>query len=241
MLKAKGSVKIGIAGAGAGGVELTLAAQFALGRMLEAQKAEAVLEFYLFSGTDILPTHNHKARAKFRRVLAERGVHVHAGKSVVEVGVSSLCCEDGSEFTLDEILWVTQAGAAFWPGKSGLEVDARGFIRLADTLESTSHPGVFASGDIASVVNHPREKAGVFAVRQEKPLDGNLRYSLLGRPLKPFVPQRKFLSLIRVTPCWLKALASTRFCSLLSHYGRIDSADCGYDVIGVSPGELRIQ
>ncbi len=196
VLKAQGPVKIGVVGAGAGGVELTLAAQYALGRMLEAQKAEAILEFYLFSSTAILPTHNHKARARFRRVLAERGVHVYAGKSVVEVGVTSLRCEDGSAFILDEILWVTQAAAASWPGESGLEVDARGFIRVADTLESTSHPAVFAAGDIAAVVDHPREKAGVFAVRQGKPLEGNLRRALLGRPLKPFVPQRKFLSLI---------------------------------------------
>jgi len=196
VLQAEGSTRIGIVGAGAGGIELTLAAQYALGRMLEKQKAEARPEFHLFSGTEILPTHNNRARAKFRRILAERGVGVYADTSVVEVRSGSLRSDDGSEFALDEILWVTQAGAASWPGDSGLEVDERGFIRVADTLESTSHPGVFASGDIAAVVNHPREKAGVFAVRQGKPLEGNLRNALLGQPLEPFVPQRKFLSLI---------------------------------------------
>lgn len=197
VLKANGLMKVGVVGAGAGGVEITLATQYALERMREANQARAIPEFYLFSSTDdILPTHNTRVRAKFRRVLAERGVHVCTGKSVVEVGPSWLRCEDGSEFTLDEILWVTQAGAASWPGESGLQVDAGGFIRVADTLESISHPGVFAAGDIAAVVNHPREKAGVFAVRQGKPLESNLRRALLGRPLKPFAPQRKFLSLI---------------------------------------------
>ena len=32
-------------------------------------------------------------------------------------------------------------------------------------LESTSHDFVFASGDCASIVNNPNQKAGVFAVR----------------------------------------------------------------------------
>lgn len=196
ILVTQGTLKIGVVGAGAGGVELTLAAQWALERMIEAQRGQAILELHLFSSTDILPTHNKKARNKFRRVLAERDVRVHESISVVQLRPGWLRCEDGSEFPVDEILWVTQAGAAPWPGESGLEVDPRGFIQVADTLESLSHPGVFAAGDIAAVVNHPREKAGVFAVRQGRPLESNLRRALLGRALKPFVPQRKFLSLI---------------------------------------------
>ena len=200
---ATGMVRIGVVGAGAGGVELTLAIQYALKQMLEAREAADAkegkhhqLEFCLFSSTEILPTHNAKVRAKFRRVLAERGVSVYTGSPVEEVGSGWLRLRNGSQYPLDEILWVTQARAAPWLKEAGLATDERGFIQVGDTLESVSHPGVFAAGDVATMVNHPREKAGIFAVRQGKPLGKNLRRALRGEPLQPFIPQTKFLGLI---------------------------------------------
>ena len=195
---ASGPVKVGVVGVGAGGVELVLAVQFALHRMLEeiGRPAET-LEFHLFGASDtILPTHNRGMGRRLERVLRERGVQVHLGQAVTSVSDGAITCGDGTTVAVDEILWVTQAGAAPWLRETGLEVDESGFVCVDDTLQSTSHPGVFAAGDVAAVVNHPREKAGVFAVRQGPPLADNLRRVLLGRPPRPFRPQRRFLTLV---------------------------------------------
>jgi selenide,water dikinase len=198
ILATPGTARIGVVGAGAGGVELTLAMQFRLRQLLQEAGRADTLEYHLFSGTPaILPTHNPRVQAKFRRVLAERGVHVHAGCRVVEVGPEGLLrCADGSTHRLDEILWVTDASAPAWLGEAGLAVDERGFVLVNAALQSVSHPEVFAAGDVAAVVPYPREKSGVFAVRQGKPLTANLRRMLLGRPPQPFVPQKKWLALI---------------------------------------------
>ena len=190
--------RIGVVGAGAGGGELLLAVRHRLAALLAANVGTAPAPAYhLVTETpDILPGLNPRARRKFARVLATRGVQIHANERVVRVEEGELHCAGGFVLPLDEILWVTAAGAAPWLADTGLALDAQGFIAVDDTLQSTSHPDVFAAGDIASVSAHPRPKSGVFAVRQGRPLADNLRRRLLGKPARPFRPQLKFLSLI---------------------------------------------
>ena len=79
---------------------------------------------------------------------------------------------------------------------SGLDCDDRGFLQIADSLQSTSDDAVFGAGDIATQVNHPRPKAGVYAVRQAPVLARNLRAALLSQPLELHRPQQRFMSLL---------------------------------------------
>ena len=193
-----GRTRIAVVGAGAGGVELTLAMQYRLRNELIAQGRDPdELELDLFNGgPQIMATHNERVRRWFERILAERGVRVHTDAAVEQVGECQLAAANGESITVDEIVWVTQAGGAPWLAETGLELDDAGFVRVRDTLQSTNDDRVFAAGDIASVVNHPRPKSGVFAVRQGPPLAANLRRLVRGRAPRPFRPQRDWLALI---------------------------------------------
>ncbi len=194
----QGPMRIAVVGAGAGGVELTLAMQHRLQRELHrtAEKTEEP-EFHLFnSAPSILPTHNQGVRRRFERILAKRGVQVHTGTRIDRVEGHRLVTVDGKPFEADEVLWVTEAGGAAWLRDTGLTLDQAGFIRVRDTLQTVTDPEIFAAGDIATMVNHPREKAGVFAVRQGKPLADNLRRAVQGKPLRDYQPQKRWLALI---------------------------------------------
>ncbi|MEO8974282.1 MAG: FAD-dependent oxidoreductase, partial [Casimicrobiaceae bacterium] len=193
-----GPTTIAVVGAGAGGVELTLAMQYRLrGELTALGRDPDELRFHLFSAdANILPTHNAAVRGAFERVLAERGVAIHHNAEIVEVAAGRLEVRDGETFDADEILWVTQAGGAPWLRNTGLPLDADGFIRVRDSLQSEADPLIFAAGDCASLISGPLEKAGVFAVRMAGPLAANLRRTVLRRPLVSYRPQRCWLALI---------------------------------------------
>lgn len=193
-----GQTRVAVVGAGAGGVELLLAMQYRLRNELTTLARDpGELSFSLFTrGAQILPTHNSRVRAHFQAALKRRGVEVHTGTDMVGVQAGRLQTADGTWHAADEIVWVTHAGGATWLRDTHLALDDDGFIQVSDTLQSLSDPRIFAAGDIASQVNHPREKAGVFAVRQGRPLADNLRAAVTGRPLSPYRPQAKWLALI---------------------------------------------
>ena len=155
------------------------------------------LEMHLVSDAEtILPTHNRSVQRRYSRLLERRGIRVHPGQRVVSVRESEVELSGGQTLPYDILFWTTNAAAPLWPKAAGLATDRRGFIAVNDCLQSESHPFVFAAGDVAAVTNHPRPKAGVFAVRQGMPLATNLRLACADRPLIPFHPQKSFLSLI---------------------------------------------
>ncbi|MCK7550174.1 MULTISPECIES: selenide, water dikinase SelD [Marinobacter] len=194
----QGPMTVAVVGAGAGGVELTLAMQFRLRNELKQRGMDPDhLHFHLFdAASQILPTHNDKVRAVFQETLSSRGVKLHLGSAVAEVEAGRLRTEAGERFDVDEVLWVTRAGGPAWLADTGLALDDGGFIRVRDTLQAENDDAIFAAGDIANVINHPREKAGVFAVRQGPPLADNLKRMATGRSAKAFNPQKKWLALI---------------------------------------------
>jgi selenide, water dikinase len=191
-------IHLGVVGGGAGGVELAFAIWAHLQRIYQqAQQPASHLNLHLFHRDDrLLPSQNRWVSDRVQQLLTNLGVHLHLQESVAEVQPDLICCESGLQVKCDRVFWVTQAAAASWLRESGLATDQQGFVQVKDTLQSISHPQIFAAGDVATMVNHPRPKAGVFAVRQGKPLAQNLRHALQNQRLDRFVPQKKYLILI---------------------------------------------
>ncbi len=183
---------IAVVGAGAGGVELALAMHC---RLRTASRGAP--EFHLVTDSKaILPSHHTNVRRIFERILGTRAIRVHTRSRIVRVTPGTLHRESGPALAADFIAWVVRASASGSIRESGLLTDERGFIAVNDTLQSASHPCVFAAGDTASMVNYARPKAGVFAVRQGPVLAENLRRALTGQPLVAYQPQKIALALI---------------------------------------------
>ena len=191
------TIDIALVGAGASGVEVALAMK----HRLTQNPPKAKLKFHIISATpEILPSHNAKVRKRYQAVLDKRDIQIHRDFRVTRVEPD--CLYDESDpaaikaLACEEIIWAISASAPLWPKQAGLSCSDKGFIQVNACLQSVSHSNVFAAGDIADVLEHPRPKAGVFAVRQGPPLAENLMRALAKQRLKPFTPQTRFLSLV---------------------------------------------
>jgi len=164
---------------------------------------------------NLLSQHNPNVRQIFSRILEERNVEVRLGAEAIGVECDTNNGHDATKRTLrlspnsqqfqsssspiqfDECLWCTSAGAAPWLSQNTpFDTTEDGFLKVKDTYELVNHPGVFAAGDCCSMVDNPRPKAGVFAVRAGPYIKENLIAYLLKKPLTTHNPQTDFLGLI---------------------------------------------
>ncbi len=198
ILEKGGRAKICMVGGGAGGVELLLSLETRLRRDIATAGFDpAAVSFTICTAeSDILTSFPKLMRRRFRSILKRRGIGVVTGARVTGASGTTLHFDGHGPLTFDEVFWTTQAASAPWLAQTGLKLDAQGFIETRTTLESVSHNGVFAAGDVAAVRCHSIPKAGVYAVRQAPVLAANLRRAVLGTPLRAYHPQREVLFII---------------------------------------------
>ena len=194
----KATATIAIVGGGVGGVEMAFAMQVRLTQLLthRDQDPQQIAVHIFQRGPHLAKGRNWLTQRMVERICQERQIRVHTGETVCEVTANAVHCESGLVVDCDRTFWVTNASAPPWLTDSGLTLTGSGFLAVKDTLQTCSHPNIFAAGDVATMVNHPRPKAGVFAVRQGPPLYENLKRYVTGQALKPFRPQSRYLNII---------------------------------------------
>ncbi len=189
-VKHKDQTDLGVVGSGAGGFEIVTALRYAM--------PDSVTLHWMLRGQTCLNGRPSKVGEYALQAATASGIKVHKDFDVALVNKGSLTAADGKNLALDEVLWCTAAAAPAWVIESGMQACNRGFVATNAHLQSVSHPFVFATGDIGTQVSTPSDKAGVFAVRQAPVLFENVRRYLLNKPLKPYKPQKTFLSLMAV-------------------------------------------
>ncbi|MEL7052344.1 MAG: selenide, water dikinase SelD [Cyanobacteria bacterium J06588_5] len=194
---------ISIVGGGVGGVEMAFAMQTRLialvGRYSVMPETQVAVHIF-HRGAHLAKGRNQRTQRLVEQMCQKRNIRVHTEQAVAHVTADGLRTHSGLVVKCDRTFWVTNAAAPPWLTNSGLSLTADGFIAIKDTLQTRSHANVFAAGDVATMVNHPRPKAGVFAVRQGPPLYKNLKRYVTERSLKAFHPQTRYLNIIDTDP-----------------------------------------
>jgi pyridine nucleotide-disulfide oxidoreductase family protein len=133
---------------------------------------------------------------RVRQQLQKREVDYRPGMAVTAIEPGLVVVSGTARQDFELALLATGATPAPWLRSSGLATDERGFALVAATLQSVSHPEVFAVGDCATLREAPHPKSGVYAVRHGQTLADNLRRIAGDVALEAYVPQGKALALI---------------------------------------------
>jgi NADH dehydrogenase FAD-containing subunit len=171
-----------ILGGGAAGVELALAL------------AGKVPQLALFCAGHLLDGLSPGIRLRALGQLRQHAVDVREDCPISRVDNDRLLSGNEPVWRGQRLLLASGAKAFAWPAHSGLGCDERGFVLIAPTLQSYTHPTIFAVGDCANLPG--ARKSGVYAVRQGPVLAANLNAALRGLPLQRYRPQRQSLALL---------------------------------------------
>ncbi len=172
-----------VVGDGLGGIELALCLRAVSGSVS------------LLAESDTFPPDASGALVRaVHHALEQRGVRVVKGRAVALTGASVLL-DGGGSLPARAVLWATGPAPHPLLSVAGLALGPTGAVRVDASLQSTSHPGVFAAGDCADLPV-PTPKSGVYSVREAPVLGHNLAAALKGESLRTYQPQRTALALL---------------------------------------------
>jgi NADH dehydrogenase len=140
-------------------------------------------------GPTLLGPFSDRAHDYVAKVLGRKGVRMHLGVAVTEVGPGHVTLADGTTIRTRCVVWgggimaPPVTAATDMPRGRGGRIDVQHDLSVADL------PGVYAAGDVANIPSpdggvHPQ--LGSVALQSGECVAGNVLAAFAGRPGKPF-------------------------------------------------------
>lgn len=197
----KDPLQLAVVGAGASGVEIAIILKMLIDR--NGWKAQVSL---IHRHDFLVSARDHRAQKRLLKTLDELDITVLHNTQVLKAQDDGLVLKDERGLTQTKdffrVLTATQASAPRWFEYSGLPVNAEGFVNVTGELLVEDEHDLFAAGDCIHFSPSPLKKAGVYAVRQGRVLEHNIRAFFKGKSsLKIFYPKKNVLSLITIGEC----------------------------------------
>ena len=180
------SLQISVIGAGAGGIELAMALQHRL------PHCQVTLIAGMAGPGSSYPL---VVQRRIAAALAKQRIKV-LPNTCIQVAADHLQLDNSTSVPCDLALLTIGGHAPAWLANSGLALDAKGYLATNAYQQSTSHSNVFGAGDVATRLDTPHPKSGVFAVRAGPVLQHNLGAALAGRDLMAHRIEPRTLNLI---------------------------------------------
>ena len=126
-------------------------------------------------------------------ILKARGVQWVEGDAVKSVEKEQVILASGRRCSADIVISATGVRPSRLFADSNLPTGPDGGLCVNTFLQCSAFPDIFGGGDCIHFEDHPLNKVGVYAVRQNHILRDNLLARLEGTPLTPFSPGGAYL------------------------------------------------
>lgn len=145
------------------------------------------------AGSTFMSRFPASVRRKIVATLSRREITIREGVYVKSVFGDSVTFDNGDTLPADFIFLALGVEPSAIFGDSGIATGPDGGLRVNRFLQSTQYPDIFGGGDCIYFQDHPLDKVGVYAVRQNPVLFHNMVARLEGGDLMPFDPGGDYL------------------------------------------------
>ena len=140
-------------------------------------------------GHALLGAFSDRAHDYAAKVLGRKGVRLHLGVAVTEIGPGHVTLADGSTIRTRCVIWGGGIMAPAVAAAAGLPQGRGGRIDVAEDLTVPGAPGVYAVGDVANIpspdgATHPQ--LGSVALQSGSWAAANILADAAGRPRRSF-------------------------------------------------------
>jgi NADH dehydrogenase FAD-containing subunit len=191
------SVSISVIGGGPAAVEIAGNA-FHLAKTTGCKN----IKVHLFAGKKMMSDFSTSIQKIIRRSFQRRGISIDESAYVEKIIDGKIVLENGQQHDADVIFLATGVKPSPIFAASAMATGPDGGLPVNSFLQSTEHANIFGGGDCIYYTPKPLAKVGVYAVRENPVLLGNILASLEGSPLKEFDPGGNYLLIFNLGEKW---------------------------------------
>ncbi len=189
----QGALNFVIVGGGPTGIEMAGALADLIHQTMAAeyhQLAVTAAQIHVVDlGHTLLGAFSDDAHDYAAKVLGRKGVRLHLGTAVTEIGPGHVTLADGTTIRTRCVIWGGGIKAPALAGAAGVPLGRGGRIDVQPDLSVEGAPGVYAIGDVANIpspdgATHPQ--LGSVALQSGEWAADNLVADLRGKPRKSF-------------------------------------------------------
>jgi len=187
-LSFEGPVRVAVVGGGPSAAEISGNAA-SLGRKFCKNQVDVTV----FAGKNFMKKFPAGVTKRVEKVLAKKGVTIDRSGYVDSIENNRVVLDSGDSTEADVIFLATGVRPSDMMERAGIPTGPDRAMVVNRFLQSETYPEIFGGGDTIHFSEHPVDKVGVYAVRQNPVLLHNLEAALDGGDFQIFTPQESYL------------------------------------------------